>query len=671
MPSPNLSHAVGAARGAEIDAADAEASEGGSDVDLEAPVESTTPIEPVSEAAPEVVAPAEAPPEAVATLAVFGVPALALSPSVAPAVLDAIEDAVSGESLSAIGQAPGRPPIAASESLRFYAACSRFVRHLLSQQRFVPMLQQQASGALAGIWEPWLADEATAKRLARLLGAMPPSARCVADGFEGQAYPILEDCLLRMGDALCRKVLVRDQMFDAIDGRDPQTDLHVSWLSGLLAQGADIDARPGPRSDLVKGVRRWIGSLEERGGGSSWRLLLKLDEPLDLKGLGDFAAPGESVRWPLGLHLQSVLDPTVVVDAADIWVLPPGAASVEGQRIEQPQELMLAELGRAARIYKKLEKSLEEAEPSLVDLTTPEAYKFLREIRPLLIEQGIGVLAPDWWDSPTVRLGARLQVQSEDVDLSEPMPPINGASPGSTSTHLGLSSLVNYRWQIAVGDTSLSLEQFEKLAGQHSPLIRLNGRWVEIRPEDVKAAVRFIRENPGGQMEVGRALRLAYASDPKETGVPILGMDATGWVAAVFGDAAANTKMPMIEAPEGFVGTLRAYQLKGLSWLAFLDRLGLGACLADDMGLGKTVQLLAMLAHERTVAMRAHQRATAADPGTPPVPGGSDAEPAGDRPAARDPNHPNPTLLVVPMSVVANWVHEARRFTPQLNVLIH
>jgi hypothetical protein len=637
MPSPQYSHASGLAQ--QLAGSDPEPGAEAPDVDLEAPVEGVDAPAADEAGGPERPAPE---PEGSAPnlgLGEFTAPSLTVSPGAAPALLDAVEDAVSGESLSAIGQAPGRPAIAAGEGLRFFAACSRFVRHLLSQQRFVPMLQQQASGALSGLWEPWLADEATAARMSRLLAAMPPSARSVVDAFEHQGYPLLEDCLLRMGDALCRKVLVRDQMLEAIDGRDPQADLHVAWLSGLLGEQAEIDARPGPRSDLVKGVRRWIGALEERGSGSSWRLLLRLNEPLDLKGLGELVAPGDNVRWPLGLHLQSVMDPTVIVDAADVWVLPPGAASVEGQRIEQPQELMLAELGRAARIYKKLEKSLEEAEPSEVDLTTPEAYKFLREIRPLLIEQGIGVEAPDWWDSPTVRLGARLQVQSEDVDLTQPLAPAGGTSPGAAATHLGLSSLVNYRWQIAVGDANLTLEQFEKLAGQHSPLIRLNGRWVEIRPEDVKAAVRFIRENPGGQMEVGRALRLAYASDAKETGVPILGMDATGWVAAVFGDAASNTKMPMIEAPEGFVGTLRAYQLKGLSWLAFLDRLGLGACLADDMGLGKTVQLLAMLAHERALG----------------------AQPA----------KPNPTLLVVPMSVVANWVHEAKRFTPQLNILVH
>ena len=49
---------------------------------------------------------------------------------------------------------------------------------------------------------------------------------------------------------------------------------------------------------------------------------------------------------------------------------------------------------------------------------------------------------------------------------------------------------------------------------------------------------------------------------------------------------------------------LRPYQRRGFSWLAFLDRLGLGACLADDMGLGKTVQLLALLLHRAAPARR-------------------------------------------------------------------
>jgi SNF2 family DNA or RNA helicase len=667
IASPGLSHAVGHIADVEeefddelgVDAEDPEEVLKGADALVAEPEPKA--VETVVEVKPE---------ESSLSLVEIVVPTIALDPGDAPRILDVLEDVASQseEQRTEAAASTGTAPVefGASESLTFFAAAARFVRFLLAQQRFVPMLQQQASGALAGLWQPWLGDDQTAKRVTHLLGAMPPIARAAVDAFGHDAWLMLDDFLLRTGDALCRKVLVKDQMFEAIDGRDPQADLHVAWLKGLLpsalAQQEELDVRPGPRTDLVKGVRRWIGSLEERGSGTSWRLLLKLNEPLDLKGLSDFASPGNTVRWPMTLHLQSIVDPSVIVDASDIWVLPPGAASVEGQRIEQPQELLLSELGRAARIYKRLEKSLESAEPSEIDLTTDEAYKFLREIRPVLLEQGIGIQAPDWWDSPTVRLGARLQVESEEIDLNDPFG-AGGSSPGSTVAHLGLSSLVSYKWQIAVGDVNLTLEQFEKLASQHSPLIRLNGKWVEIRPEDLKAAMRFIRENPGGQMEVGRALRLAYATDAKETGVPILGMDATGWVATVFGEAAQSAKMPLIEAPGGFIGTLRAYQLKGLSWLAFLDRLGLGACLADDMGLGKTIQLLALLAHERTMirARSAEAQAAAADSPAVPVPANGDALA----------NHPNPTLLIVPMSVVANWLHEAERFTPGLKVLVH
>ncbi len=577
-------------------------------------------------------------------LANYRVPSLALGAADAPAVLETLEECT-GDRLGEAGLSVGEegPSLWLGESVRYFAAAARLARHLLAQQRFVPMLAQDSSGQLHGLWHAWLGDSASVARLSALLSAMPPVARATVDAFANDGAAITQDLVVRIGDALCREALVGENLAEAIEDRDPRADLHVAWLKGLLAATDEVEATPAARSDLVKNVRRWIGGLDDRGSGAAWRLMLRLNEPLDLSGLGDFATPGDRVRWPLTLMLQSTLNADVSVEARDIWVLPVGAANVEGLRLESPQETLLAELGRAARLYKKLEKVLEQTEPVELELTTPEAYQFLREIRPLMIEQGFAVTAPEWWDSPTVRLGARLQVDSEEVDFAGSLGGAGGA-PGSSVTHLGLSSLVSYRWQIAVGETNLTLEQFEKLAGQHSPLVRLNGRWVEIRPEDLKAAVRFIRENPGGKMEVGRALRLAYGSDLGDTGIPVLGMDATGWVATVFGDARSNEKLPLLESPSGFIGTLRPYQVKGLSWLAFLDRFGLGACLADDMGLGKTIQLLALLAHERA----GNGRSTGDDGG----------------------ERPGPTLLVVPMSVVANWVHEARRFTPSLRVLV-
>ncbi len=91
-------------------------------------------------------------------------------------------------------------------------------------------------------------------------------------------------------------------------------------------------------------------------------------------------------------------------------------------------------------------------------------------------------------------------------------------------------------------------------------------------------------------------------------------------------------------APRGFHGELRAYQKAGLGWLHFLRELGFGGCLADDMGLGKTVQVLALLETRRVLRRRQAL---------------------------------GPSLVVVPRSLIFNWIAEAAHFTPNLRVLNH
>jgi len=104
---------------------------------------------------------------------------------------------------------------------------------------------------------------------------------------------------------------------------------------------------------------------------------------------------------------------------------------------------------------------------------------------------------------------------------------------------------------------------------------------------------------------------------------------------------------PLHEAPD-FCGALRVYQRDGLGWLKFLRWFGMGGILADDMGLGKTVQVLAMLQARK----QGHEA------------GRDSAEPP------RNDEH-RPTLVVVPKSVVFNWLDEAARFTPQLRMLAY
>jgi len=529
--------------------------------------------------------------------------------------------------------------------VRYFELLSALGAHLMSQQRFVPMMRQDGGGALTATWFPWMNDEATAEKVSAVLRAMPGAARAAVDDLEHDAWAVTESFLNLLVDAECRRVFDAEEMFDTVEGRDAVADPQVAWMQGLLGPEGAVPSPPSQRTEVARRVRRWIGSLEDRGQSSDWRLLFRLNEPLK-DGLDDnIDEPDDSLLWSVSFHLQSQERSEVVVDAADVWLMSAEAATVEGLALESPQELLLGELGRASRLYKPFEGILSETEPIELNLATKKAYEFLREIRPILVEQGFGVETPNWWESPTGRLGARLKI---DADPLEQLVDSGPGAAGNVGPQLGLTALVGYHWEIAIGDATLTLNEFEQLAQKNSPLIRVNGRWVEVRPEDVQAAIEFIRENPGGEMKLAEAMRLAYASDAKQTGVPILGMDASGWVDQLLGsggeqsgiDKGPAQTVPILETPKKFKGTLRPYQLRGLSWLAFLERFGFGACLADDMGLGKTVQLLALMSHER-------QQAASEGLGV------------------------LPTLLVVPMSVVGNWVREAERFTPELRVLVH
>ena len=115
---------------------------------------------------------------------------------------------------------------------------------------------------------------------------------------------------------------------------------------------------------------------------------------------------------------------------------------------------------------------------------------------------------------------------------------------------------------------------------------------------------------------------------------------------------------PLDPAPD-FGGKLRTYQSEGLGWLAFLREFGMGGILADDMGLGKTVQVLAMI-QGRTLGHPDH-----VDP--PLLLTEEEKKAKAQEPAPTK----KPSLIVVPRSVIFNWLDEAQKFCPELKVLAY
>jgi non-specific serine/threonine protein kinase len=525
--------------------------------------------------------------------------------------------------------------VAFGHEVPFWIAVARFAVELLADQRFVPTVIHPPGargGGLRAAWRPWLHDESARMRMEALLAAMPPVARSVRGEPDGAPWSLLCAVVDTLCDATARSALRHGGFIDAIRERDPRSDLQVAWLAGLLDREDAVPAGDGDAgpAQLLRDARAWLGRLEETGRASPFRLGFRLEEPPPraIVGADDL---GQTETWRLGFLIEFEGEPPVRVEADRVWAASPLAEVLDGRRIERPQEMLLAELGRACRIYPALEAALAESHPSGLDLTTAQAAQFLREYRELLEESDFAVVAPDWWDRGAGRLGVRLVIEAPP-EPDAPSAALGGGAAGPA--RLGLDSLVRFRWQPAVGDQPLSADQLRLLMSAAAPLVRIGGRWVEYPSADLAALAEMLRRQEAGPVTLREAMRLARGAEAGG-GVAVLGMDASGWVARVLG-AGEPSGIEPIEQPEDFRGALRPYQKSGLSWLWFLERYGFGACLADDMGLGKTIQLIALLLHER------RQQAGV-----------------------------GPTLLVVPTSLIENWARELKRFAPALRCHVH
>jgi SNF2 family DNA or RNA helicase len=201
---------------------------------------------------------------------------------------------------------------------------------------------------------------------------------------------------------------------------------------------------------------------------------------------------------------------------------------------------------------------------------------------------------------------------------------------------LSLETVVRVNWEIALGDKELTQKELEDLADLKVPLVKIRGQWVELDGSEIQAAVDFWKKKTSGEATVRNILQMAVGAKTDLDGFEVDGIKATGWIGKLLKQLDDGSKFEELPTPETFQGTLRPYQVRGYSWLTFLRRWGLGACLADDMGLGKTIQTLAMIQRDW------HEE--------------SDSR---------------PVLLVCPTSLVGNWQKEAARFTPELPVMVH
>jgi superfamily II DNA or RNA helicase len=517
-------------------------------------------------------------------------PVLIVAPAAALSVLTVLDEVGADD-----------PGFVLGASIPYLAATARFAASLAERGRVLPVLASGQDGYTAR-WRPVLAG-ADAQRAHDLAAAMPPVCRAAGAGDPAE---LLGQTLAALTDAAARSRLP-SSLLPVRRGRTPaRIPIAEHYVVALTTTDARVRVETArdqaEAADLAAELAGWLDSARMPAGPV--RTCFRLTEP--------GAAPDEP--WRVEFTLQSAEDPSLMLPAAEVWAGAAGLAS--GGPVGDPVEQLLAGLGGAAQLFPELAGALREAAPCELSLDTAGAFQFLKQTGPLLAGAGFGVLLPDWVRK--ARLGLKLTTRTKST----------GAS-AVTKSAFGLQDLVDFRYDLAVGDESLDAEELAELARRKIPLVRLRGQWVELDETHLTAALRFLERNPPGSMSATDALTAGLGlAQPEDA--PAITVDADGWLGDLL-SGQADRRLRPVPTPPGFTGTLRPYQERGLAWLSFLGELGLGGILADDMGLGKTIQLLSLVA----------------------------ASPDG------------PTLLVCPMSLVGNWQREAAKFTPELNVHVH
>lgn len=243
---------------------------------------------------------------------------------------------------------------------------------------------------------------------------------------------------------------------------------------------------------------------------------------------------------------------------------------------------------------------IEDFSPFLIDIIP--AIKLL-DIKVLLPKSLQHLIKP----KPSVKLKAKTSDQNSFIKLNE---------------------LLAFDWQVALGDTLITPEEFQKLLHNAGGLFRFKEKYVHVSEEELTKLYKTL--NSSNQLNSFELLQTALAEEYQGESISI-----TDEVRNIIRDLTSNDDVPL---PKGLIADLRPYQQRGFSWMYKNSRIGFGSIIADDMGLGKTLQVIAII-----LKMKEDKAI----------------------------NDKHKALVVVPTGLLTNWKSEIEKFAPSITTHIH
>jgi len=232
---------------------------------------------------------------------------------------------------------------------------------------------------------------------------------------------------------------------------------------------------------------------------------------------------------------------------------------------------------------------------------------------------------------PIVKLlGIRILLPNSLKQLAKPQISMKLDSNGSKTkgkTYLNLNEMLDFQWQVALGNQTVSVAEFKKLIKNTSGVVNIKGEYVLIDPKQIQTLLNNLEKDK----ELSRIdiLQSALTEEYQEAQISLSDSAREIIESLLKSEATPN--------PKNLKATLRPYQERGFQWLYNNSKVGFGSIIADDMGLGKTLQVITLL-----LQFKAEGRLTK-----------------------------KKGLIVVPTTLLTNWQKEIEKFAPDLSTHIY
>ena len=281
------------------------------------------------------------------------------------------------------------------------------------------------------------------------------------------------------------------------------------------------------------------------------------------------------------------------------------------------------QLNYAIKYMPELEDLFEDEEKLALDLNLNEVYKIITQTAYYLQKAQIEVILPKELVNivvPRASINAKVKA-SRSKDLAD-------IFNNTASNKMSLDDILDFSYEIAIGNEKISVEEFNKLVENNNGLIKYKNKYVLIDKEESKKIFE----------------QIAKANFKSLSRMELIHASMSGQLAQYefdYDDAYARiiqdfTKPVDVTPPKTLNGELRPYQLTGLKWLWTNVTKGFGVCMADDMGLGKTIQIISLI-----LKLKEEDKLK------------------------------KPVLVICPTTLMGNWMKELQMFAPSLDAVVY